>query len=111
MFERYKNKKMFRSTLYFPYHSTIFFYNEKECKEICRNLLDFQWDERLGEKPDGWDDMPEENSFFRALFNKPCKAYYCAKLCETLIDFIIKTDEEQESKRVFWCIFNACANF
>ena len=45
-------------------------FTTKELCEIEHNLNAWKWDDRLGEKPDGWDGMPDYKSPFKRRFIK-----------------------------------------
>jgi hypothetical protein len=74
--------------------------NEEICKMIY-NLNGWNWDERVGEKPDGFDQMPWYNIHWwhrlikrktRQDYIRPAMGYLQQRVLELLLDFIFSVD-------------------
>lgn len=51
--------------------------NEDELCELYWKIRDWQWDEKMGEKPNNFDNLPEyADKWYQLLFRKKSKEYY-----------------------------------
>jgi|GEM_PF-5852057 len=75
-------------------------YNKEELKDILKKLCRYEWDERLGKKPEGFDDLPTYNHhWYHHLFKRKTKDNYIRRHFFN-IEHLIRYKEEKENEEM-----------